>query len=69
VGDKRVAFVNEAVQYVDEAFQVGHVQADGGFFDELEVADAGFGEELQWAGDAGLGPLMRGCLKETILGN
>jgi hypothetical protein len=67
--DDGVPFVNEAVEDVDEAFHVGHVQADGGFFDELEVADAGFGEELPGAGDAGLGPLMRGGLKQTILGN
>ena len=31
-------FVHEAVQDVDEAFHVGHVEADGGFFDEVEVA-------------------------------
>jgi hypothetical protein len=36
--DDGVAFVNEAVENVDEAFHVGHVQADGGFFDEVEVA-------------------------------
>ena len=36
--DGGVAFVDEAVEDVDEAFHVGHVQADGGFFDEVEVA-------------------------------
>lgn len=36
--DDGVAFVHEAVQDVDEAFHVGHVEADGGFFDEVEVA-------------------------------
>ena len=36
--DDGVAFVNAAVEDVDEAFHVGHVQADGGFFDEVEVA-------------------------------
>jgi hypothetical protein len=36
--DDGVAFVDEAVEDVDEAFHVGHVQADGGFFDEVEVA-------------------------------
>jgi hypothetical protein len=43
--DDGVAFVNEAVEDVDEAvedvdeaFHVGHVEADGEFFDEVEVA-------------------------------
>ena len=36
--DDGVAFVHEAVGDVDEAFHVGHVEADGGFFDEVEVA-------------------------------
>jgi hypothetical protein len=36
--DDGVAFVHEAVEDVDEAFHVGHVQADGGFFDGVEVA-------------------------------
>ena len=36
--DDGVAFVDEAVEDADEAFHVGHVQADGGFFDGVEVA-------------------------------
>jgi hypothetical protein len=36
--DGGVAFVNEAMEDVDEAFHVGNGQADGGFFDEVEVA-------------------------------
>jgi hypothetical protein len=36
--DDGVAFIKEAVEDVDEVFHVGHVEADGGFFDEVEVA-------------------------------
>jgi len=36
--DDGVAFIDEAVEDVDKAFHVGHVEADGGFFDEVEVA-------------------------------
>ena len=36
--DDGVAFVDEAMQDVEETFHVGHVEADGGFFDEVEVA-------------------------------
>ncbi len=36
--DDGVAFIKEAVEDVDEAFHVGHVEADGGFFDAVEVA-------------------------------
>jgi hypothetical protein len=35
--DDGVAFIDEAVEDVDEAFHDGHVEADGGFFDEVEV--------------------------------
>jgi hypothetical protein len=35
--DDGVAFVDEAVEDVDEAFCVGHVEADGGLFNEVEV--------------------------------
>ena len=43
--DDGVAFVHEAVEDVDEAFYVGHVEADGALLDEVEVAlgDRGVG--------------------------
>lgn len=33
-----MAFKKGAMEDVDEAFHVGHLEADGGFFDEVEVA-------------------------------
>ena len=36
--DDGVAFLNEAVEDVDEALDVFEVEADGGFLDEVEVA-------------------------------
>jgi hypothetical protein len=35
--DDGVAFIDEAMQDVDEAGDIGDVQADGGLFDEVEV--------------------------------
>jgi hypothetical protein len=37
--DDGVAFVGEAVEDVDEAADVFVVEADGGFFDEVEIGD------------------------------
>ena len=39
-----VAFVYEAVQDVDESCYMVEVEADGGFFDEVEVSFDGFGD-------------------------
>jgi hypothetical protein len=36
--DDGVAFIDEAVEDVDEALDVFEVEADGGFLDEVEVA-------------------------------
>jgi hypothetical protein len=36
--DDGVAFIDEAVEDVDEALDVFEVEADGGFFDKVEVA-------------------------------
>ena len=36
--DYRVAFIDEAVEDVDEALDVFEVEADGGFLDEVEIA-------------------------------
>ena len=36
--DDGVAFLDEAVEDVDEALDVFEVEADGGFFDEIEIA-------------------------------
>ncbi|WP_269525893.1 hypothetical protein [Coraliomargarita parva] len=33
-----VAFVDESMEELDESFDVGEVQADGGFFEDIEVA-------------------------------
>lgn len=33
-----MAFKKGAMEDVDEAFHVGHLEADGGFFDEVEVS-------------------------------
>jgi hypothetical protein len=35
--DHRVAFIDEAVEDVDQAADVLVMQADGGFFDEIEI--------------------------------
>jgi len=48
-----VAFVHEAMEDVDEALYISHVEADGGFFDEVEVAfgvleAAQFGKWAKW---------------------
>ena len=40
--DDGVAFIDEAVEDVDEALDVFEVEADGGFLDEIEIA---LGEE------------------------
>ncbi len=36
--DDGVAFIDEAVEDVDEAFDVFEVEADGGFLDQIEIA-------------------------------
>ena len=36
--DNGVTFIDEAVQHINEARHVCHVQADGGLFDEIEIA-------------------------------
>jgi len=38
LGDEVAAFGEDVGDDVDEAFHVGHVEADGGFLDEVEVA-------------------------------
>jgi len=40
--DDSVAFIDEAVEHVDEALDVFEVEADGGFLDQIEIA---LGEE------------------------
>ena len=40
--DDGVAFVDEAVEDVDEAGDILLVEADGGFFDEVEIGDGFF---------------------------
>ena len=37
--DDGVAFIDEAVEDIDEAFHVLEVEADGGFFDQVEIVD------------------------------
>ena len=39
--DDGVAFVDEAVEDIDEAFDIFEVEADGGFFDEIEIGEWG----------------------------
>ena len=40
--DDRVTIINKAIQQSDQLGNVGHVQADGRFFDDVEIADAVF---------------------------
>jgi hypothetical protein len=39
--DDGVAFIDETVEDVDQAADVLVVQADGGFFDQIEIGDLG----------------------------
>jgi hypothetical protein len=58
--DDGVAFVHEAVKDVDEAFHAGHVEADGGFFDEVEVAFGVLEAAQAFGGSTGM------CIENSI---
>jgi hypothetical protein len=45
--DDGVAFIDEAMENVDQSGDVGDVQADGGLFDEVEIALFGLFSPLQ----------------------
>ena len=56
--DDGVAFIDEAVEDVDESAHVGHVQADGRLLDEVEVALAVAVLAAHSLGDAAARPLV-----------